>query len=153
MISKYPCVSTLVNDQGQAPVQGLVSRHHSHVTTIASNIISKRIWARDQIISLLLDFNSPPCCRVSLSGLGCIFCIDSLYDSLYDSCDSWSVSLSGLGRIFWQAGIVTNQSSHICLMTPTLPRHHRLDTNCKPIFSPYRRKDGILSVLMCYKPF
>ena len=61
----------------------------------------------------------------------------------------------GLGCMFWQTRIVTNQSSHICLMTPTLPQCSRPS----PIGYKLQALDSsivkmaLLSVLMCYKPF
>ena len=60
-----------------------------------------------------------------------------------------------LGCIFWQTRIVTNQSSLICLMTPTLP----WCSGPSPIGYKLQALDSsivkmaLLSVLMCYKPF
>ena len=126
LIGTYPCVSKLDNDQ----VQGQPPCHSNHfqhhqITHELTRIFVTRFPGQDA---------------------GCT--PEPLPLSVLFLCLS-------LGCIFWQARIVTNQSSHICLMTPTLP----WCSGPSPIGYKLQALDSsivkmaLLSVLMCYKPF
>ena len=128
LVGTYPCVSKLDNDQvqGQPPSLSCHDNHFQH------HQITQELTRM-----LVPDFQVWMYPGAEPRPLRVLFlCLR-------------------LGCIFWQTRIVTNQSSHICLMTPTLP----WCSGPSPIGYKLQALDSsivkmaLLSVLMCYKPF